>query len=190
MSDLPPPPPPPPPPPGSGSESFEPTNYGSSAHSNEPERGWARTDTGEHFALAGAGHRFLARLVDVIVVGIPAVILISIVFDFSSESGFPIGANLTLTAIWLFYEVSMVALKGRTLGKMATRIKVIRSENGEMPEWEHSFRRCAPVGACSIISAWVPIIGFLNLLIYLSFVWDKKRQGWHDMVGKTLIVKT
>ena len=181
---------PPPPPTGSGSESSEPPNYGSSAHSNEPERGFARTDTGEHLALAGAGHRFLARAVDLVVVGLPTLFLGATIFGNAS-----VGARLALTAIWLIYEVSMVALKGRTLGKMATRIMVVRAENGGLPEWEHSFRRWAPIGLCMIFNAWVqppelPIFGVLVVLIYLSFVWDKKRQGWHDRVGKTLVVKT
>ena len=155
-------------------------------------RGWATTGIGESVQLAGAGHRLLARIVDFIVVGLPANILAGVVFGSSADGTFELSpdASLTVTAIWLIYEISMIALKGQTLGKMATRIKVVRAENGGLPEWNHSFMRWAPLGACSIISALVPIVGLLSLLIYLSFVWDKKRQGWHDMVGKTLVVKT
>ena len=156
-------------------------------------RGQAATGIGESVQLAGAGHRLLARVVDWIVVGLPASILAGVVFGSSVDDTFEEvspGASLTVTAIWLIYEISMIALKGQTLGKMATRIKVVRAENGGLPEWDHSFMRWAPLGACSIISAWVPGIGLLSLLIYLSFVWDKKRQGWHDMVGKTLVIKT
>lgn len=191
MSDMPPPPPEFEP----GSSSSPPPPPESAAQGHESARGKATTGVGESGALAGAGHRLLARIVDAIVVGLPASILANAVFtSFTSYTDGTLevsaGASLTVTAIWLIYEVSMVALKGQTLGKMATRIKVVRAENGGLPEWDHSFRRWAPVGICSIISAWVPPVGFLSLLIYLSFVWDKKRQGWHDMVGKTLVIKT
>ena len=189
---MPPPPPPPPPPSGSDPESFEPPPPESGAQGQEPARGWATTGVGESVQLAGAGHRLLARIVDIIVLGIPAAILATVIFDPPSDdtAEVSVGVSLTITAIWLIYEISMIALKGQTLGKMATRIKVVRAENGGLPEWNHSFMRWAPLGACSIISAWVPIIGLLSLLIYLSFVWDRKRQGWHDMVGKTLVIKT
>lgn len=154
-------------------------------------RGWATTDIGESVELAGAGGRLLARIVDMIVVGLPAVIVAGVVIgqpDDATEVS--AGTSLAVTAIWLIYEVSMIALRGQTLGKMATRIKVVRAENSGPPEWSHSFSRWAPVGVCSIISAWVPIIGLLSLLIYLSLVWDRKRQGWHDKAGKTLVIKT
>ena len=187
------PPPPPPLPSESDPESFEPPPPPeSAAQGDEPARGWATTGTGESVALAGAGHRLLARIVDVIVVGLPASILAGVVFGSSADDTFEVSASasLTVTAIWLIYEISMIALKGQTLGKMATRIKIVKAENGGLPEWNHSFMRWAPLGACSIISAWVPIVGLLSLLIYLSFLWDKKKQGWHDMAGKTLVIKT
>ncbi len=189
---MPPPPPPPPPPSGSDPEPPPPPPHGNAGQGNEPTRGWATNDIGESVALAGAGQRLLARIVDMVVVGLPATIVAALAFSQGSDdtAAIPVGASLSVTAIWLIYEVSMVARKGQTLGKMATHIKVVRAENSGLPEWNHSFIRWAPMGVCSAISAWLPLVGLLSLLIYLSFLWDRKRQGWHDMAGKTLVVKT
>ncbi len=154
-------------------------------------RGWATTDIGESVELAGAGRRLLARIVDIVVVGVPAAIVASVIIGQPDDAAeVSAGISLVVTAIWLIYEVSMIALRGQTLGKMATRIKVVRSENSGAPEWSHSFNRWAPAGVCSIVGSWVPIVGLLSLLIYLSLVWDGKRQGWHDKAGKTLVIKT
>ena len=177
MSNLPPPP------------EFEPTSSSQpppppDQYTPYAEKGWATTDIGQSVVLAGAGQRFLARIVDVIIVlsvGFVAGII------GGATAGFIVG-----TAFGLVYEVSMIASSGQTVGKMATRIKVIRTEADEPPGWDASFYRWALPGVIGIIANLNPflgILGLLPLLIYLSLLWGKNRQGWHDMVAKTFVVK-
>ncbi|MDE0065842.1 MAG: RDD family protein [Acidimicrobiaceae bacterium] len=179
MSDLPPPPPefesessshhPPPPEP---------------SQAPQPAKGRATTNIGEDVELAGAGHRLLARIVDAIIVLVPAIIV--------GVIGGAVLVTATAIVFGLVYEVSMIANKGQTVGKMATRIKVIKTEANMPPGWDASFYRWALPGVISIVGTLVPALaplGLVSLLIYLSLLWGKNRQGWHDMVAKTLVVK-
>ena len=192
MSDMPPPPPddsnwsaqPPPPP-------------GSAPHSPQAMTGWATLGTGGTVELASPGARLGARILDVVIVSVAFVILgvLGITAavggsDSEEASAFAVGAIivsvLLAAAIGLLYEVTMIATKGQTLGKMATSIKVVRADNGLVPGWGKSIGRWIIPALLPII----PIVGWiLSLLVYLSLLWDKVRQGWHDKAAGTLVVK-
>lgn len=81
------------------------------------------------------------------------------------------------------YEIGFVAVKGQTLGKMATHIRVARIDNGAPPGWARSARR------------WLlPAVGYVllllpGMLIQLSWLRDRDRQGAHDRATKTLVVQ-
>ena len=106
--------------------------------------------------------------------------------EFAMSLGVLILTPLLIAAVGVVYEVTMIALKGQTLGKMAASIKVIRADNGLLPGWGKSIGRWI----IPIILLFVPFIGvILSLLVYVSLTWDKARQGWHDKAGGTLVVK-
>ena len=195
MSDMPPPPPddsgwssqPPPPP--------EPTPGGPQAAT-----GWATLGTGGTVELAGPLGRLGARIIDVVIMFVVSFILIAIgvlsaigissgdVTDEESAAGVAafVGFALAGAVVGIIYEVSMIALKGQTLGKMATRIRVVRADNGQIPGWGKSIGRWIIPAALGFI----PFVGWLlSLLVYLSLLWDKVRQGWHDKAAGTLVVK-
>ena len=121
--------------------------------------------------LATAGGRLGARIIDFIIGGI-----VSLIAWFIKPILLPI-------IIGAAYEVIFVALKGQTPGKMATSIKIVRADNGDLPGW----------GAAA--GRWViPSIGYIvlfipGLLVHASLLWDDRRQGWHDKAVKTLVVK-
>ena len=127
--------------------------------------------TGETAELATPGLRLGARLID-IAIGI----VIGVVVAF-------VDATLLPILVGAAYEVCFVALKGQTPGKMATNIKIVRADNGELPGW----------GAAA--GRWViPAVGYIllvipGLLIHASLLWGDRRQGWHDKAVKTLVVK-
>ena len=167
MSDMPPPPPddsgwssePPPPPAGpSGPEGV-------------PAGGYASLGTGGTVEIATPGVRLGARVID-IVIGI----IITFIVGFIDPLILPILAGAA-------YEIFFVALKGQTPGKMATRIKVVRADNGELPGWGPAAGR------------WVlPAVGYVllilpGLLVHASLLWDDRRQGWHDKAVRTLVVR-
>ena len=197
MSDM-----PPPPPEDSGWSSQPPPPPGPPAHSPQAATGRATLGTGGAVELAGPGGRLGARIIDALIMG--AVIFILLIAGIASaigltagdstvtdeESGAVIGAfvafAIVAVVIGVLYEVTMIATKGQTLGKMATRIKVVRADNGLVPGWGKAIGRWIIPAALGFI----PFVGWiLALLVYLSLTWDKARQGWHDKAVKTFVVK-
>ena len=197
MSDL------PPPPPDDSAWSSEPPSQpppapGGQAYSNaQAMTGWANLGTGDTVELASPGARLGARILDFVIVSVAFIILavlgVTAAFggsDSEEASAFAVGAIVVSVllgaAIGLLYEVTMIATRGQTLGKMATSIKVVRADNGLVPGWGKSIGRW-------ILPALLPIIPFvgwiLSLLVYISLLWDRARQGWHDKAAGTLVVK-
>lgn len=197
MSDMPPPPPddsgwsskqPPQPPPAPGGQAYL---------NPQAMTGWANLGTGGTVELASPGARLGARILDIMIV-VGALTILGVLYvvaafgsDSDSDSASAFAAALVVlvllaAAIGLLYEVTMIATRGQTLGKMATSIKVVRADNGLVPGWGKSIGRW-------FIPALLPIIPFvgwiLSLLVYVSFLWDRARQGWHDKAAGTLVVK-
>ena len=81
--------------------------------------------------------------------------------------------------ISIFYYIYFIGAKGQTLGKMALNIKVVNEETNEAPGYLSAFLR--------------EFIGkFFSLFFFLGFlwvIWDKKKQGWHDKIAHTIVVK-
>ncbi len=101
-----------------------------------------------------------------------------------------------LAAAAAFYEIAFIAVKGQTPGKMATRIQVVRAEDlfqpewGRPPSWGRSLLRWGLPFVLGLPGYFVPLLGnFLALLCYLSLTWDRDRQGWHDKVAGTFVIK-
>ncbi|MDE0187653.1 MAG: RDD family protein [bacterium] len=154
---------------------------------------------GEVRELASPGKRLVARIIDVAIIGF-VVIFLTIVgvagLLVGSETdedalaaaalfiGF--GGLAFFTVLMLLYEPTLIALRGQTLGKMAMRIMVARAEDGEVPGWGKAIGRWILPGLLGLI----PVAGgLLVLLVYLSLLWDDRRQGWHDKMGTTVVIE-
>ena len=153
---------------------------------------------GEARDLATPGRRLVARLIDMAIVLIVTIFLavVGIVsFLASAESSdeaagalvlFGFGGIAVFVVVLLLYEPTMIALRGQTLGKMATNIMVVGIEDGAVPGWGKALGRWVLPG----LLAFIPVIGgLLSLLVYISLLWDDRRQGWHDKLGTTVVVK-
>ncbi|MDE0171697.1 MAG: RDD family protein [bacterium] len=155
--------------------------------------GWVTLGNGEVRELASLGSRLGARILDWIlvsvVIGVLAVIGIAGAIASGDEAGFialVFGLALMVLVITLLYEMTMIALRGQTVGKMMVGAKVVRATDGEIPGWGKSIGRWLILVAPSLI----PIGGFiLTLLVYLSPTFDNRRQGWHDKAVATVVVK-
>ena len=196
MSDM-----PPPPPDDSSWSSQPPPPPGPAPTSPQPMTGWATLGTGEGVELAGPGGRLGARIIDIAIIVVVFIILIivgvasaigvadgdsTITEEDTAAVGTIIAFTLLAVAISILYEVTLIATKGQTLGKMATRIKVVRADNGLVPGWGKSIGRWIIPAALGFI----PFVGWLlSLLVYVSLLWDKVRQGWHDKAAGTLVIK-
>lgn len=111
--------------------------------------------------------RFVAVLIDCIVVGVAGAML-------GRER-----ANLLSSLVGGLYSVLLwVNWNGQTLGKKVMKIKVV-TEDGK------------PIGYKEAIVRYLGYIlsGVALCLGFLWVIWDKKKQGWHDKIAGTLVVK-
>ena len=138
---------------------------------------------------------WLIFTVIIVILGVIGLVsAIGIVGDDASDAD-GLGGALILTVflvaliafvIGLLYEVTLVALKGQTVGKMATGIKVVRADSGSVPGWGKAIGRWVIPSVFVLIpyAGWV-----LSWLVYVSLLWDKTRQGWHDKAAGTVVVR-
>lgn len=150
--------------------------------------------------------RFLARLIDGVIIGIAYGILSSI-FRGMFLNGFSYSAGewflywIVLTLIWvplaLGYFAFMDSTRGQTLGKMVMKLQVV-GPNGGNPTIEQSVRR--NIIYAFQLAAIIPILGSLVaglgalvgvIMIAVGINNDPvRRQGWHDkFAGGTTVVK-
>jgi uncharacterized RDD family membrane protein YckC len=76
------------------------------------------------------------------------------------------------------YFIVMIALFGQTVGKMIMGIRVVRSDGMAI-----SFPLSALRLVCYVPSGLLLFVGFLWIL------WDAERQGWHDMICDTIVIR-
>lgn len=82
-------------------------------------------------------------------------------------------------AITILYWVVFQGKYGQTLGKKALGIKVVDA-NGKTPSMMTFFLR-------EIIGKFVS--GIILLIGYLMVIWDGKKQGLHDKIAGTFVVR-
>jgi uncharacterized RDD family membrane protein YckC len=90
------------------------------------------------------------------------------------------------------YFGGLVAWFGRTAGQLAMGTFVVRAEDGgRLPE-SRAFLRAAIFWAPGLVGV-VPTVGSIAGLIALiglvSAGWDSRRQGWHDKLARSFVVK-
>ncbi len=149
---------------------------------------------GEVRELAAPGRRLVARIIDVAILVVVLVILVgagvagALVADDTSGLAAlaAFGGLAVFFVVALLYEVTLIASKGQTLGKMAMGVMVASAEDGGVPGWGKAIGRWALPNLLNLI----PLIGgFLGLVVYLSLLWDDRRQGWHDKMGTTVVLR-
>lgn len=92
-----------------------------------------------------------------------------------------IGSGLALAGIvgFLVLYCSMASRKG-SIGHQATGIRIVDARTGDrVSAWRVFGRRLA-----SYLSSVACYLGFLWPL------WNQRKQTWHDMIAKTVVVKT
>lgn len=106
----------------------------------------------------------------------------------SAFSTLDIGLNfLSLAVGAVYYCAIMVSTNGRTIGKMAAGIRVVR-EDGEAVDVWFAFKRQTLVitllfNTLGLLLLWIP--GLLN---YLWPLWDEKNQALHDKIVHSRVV--
>jgi uncharacterized RDD family membrane protein YckC len=154
--------------------------------------------------------RFLARLIDfvllAIVNGIIAAIVVVGAFGLSGGNGFGFGTGRTFAAgavssvitavLYLGYFTLMESRNGQTIGKMLLKLRT-QGPGGSTPTTQEALKRNAWV-ALGILGV-IPIIGgiigglaelAIVIVIAVTINSSPTRQGWHDnFAGGTQVVK-
>lgn len=122
----------------------------------------------------GVGTRFLAALIDGIIIGIVAAIL-NVVLGAQQAS---ISGSLT-GVLAILYFIAMEATQGATVGKMALGLRVVKLD-GSPISWGDS-----------IIRNLLRIIdGILAYLVGAIFIWTSPRkQRLGDRLAHTVVIK-
>ena len=152
--------------------------------------------------LAGAGDRDLARLIDIAVLFLPAlvaellaavpVVLVVVTGDDRPDPaalvGAAVGAMLLFLALLLgvyyVYEVAMRHRTGQTVGKRVMKIRVVRAEDGGPIDRRVATRRWLVQHVASLVAP------YFNYADALWLLWDQPyRQCLHDKAASTVVVK-
>ncbi len=154
------------------------------------------SSTGQHH-FAGFWSRAAARIIDLVII-IAAFNLIYLVDQLGADAGLwtgmglgegsPISAGFSMANVLrglffltfpVFYYVYLHAVYGQTFGKMALKIKVV-NEDGTPLDYRKAFLRWLGYFLC-------------DLTFYIGYLWaafDHRKQGLHDKVCKTVVVRT
>jgi uncharacterized RDD family membrane protein YckC len=161
-------------------------------------------------AAASVGIRFVARLVDFVILGVVNAVLVGalLVGAILGESGgmfMGAGASGLLASaigavlgavINLAYFAVLESRRGQTVGKMVTKLRVV-DDAGRNPTLEQAIRRniwvaCGIAGIVPIIGGLVGSLAQLVAVITIAVgISDGKSggRGWHDrFAGGTLVV--
>ncbi|GLX18285.1 MULTISPECIES: RDD family protein [Streptomyces] len=188
------PPPPPPPPPPYGGGPGDPYGGGGGYGMPDPLAGMP--------PLADFGKRLAARVIDLLIVGVP-LFLIQLPFGsrryvVDTDKGEDVtevitksydGTGLVWTLItivaYVGYDWWLTHKNGRTVGKRAMGLRVAMLNDGSVPPSGPALGRA--------IVLWVPTLVccfcLWPLALIVSMLVDKPyRQGLHDKVAKTVVV--
>ncbi|MET7765299.1 RDD family protein [Streptomyces sp. NPDC005336] len=145
--------------------------------------------------LATPGQRFVARLIDTVVLGmIWTVALIatgalqySLDHPGEQDMGKVTLALLITMTLYFGYEGVMLARSGQTLGKMVMRIRVAMLSDGNVPAGQGWVRAAVYVLPGMLIPLLVGTVFWL--VNSVSLLWDKPFQRClHDKAARTVVV--
>ncbi|WP_298179376.1 RDD family protein [Saccharomonospora sp.] len=147
--------------------------------------------------LGTMGSRFLARLVDGLIIGVPVGIIMMILqFAVIASSPNMWWISFLMVPIasiaMLLYEGMMISARGATVGKSVAGLRVVTEYSAGQPGAGTGSSPAFTRFAVMILPALVPCIGSLiSLLTMLSPFFDEQaRQGWHDKAAKTYVIST
>jgi uncharacterized RDD family membrane protein YckC len=175
------------PPPGAGGPPLAPESMGAVA---------------DRYVLSGWWPRAGAQLIDWLIVGIGALILVvaltapfSIGFFANDDVGVvsvAIGlmiAVICASIVALLYAPAMMArTNGQTLGRMAVGIRVVRA-NGRPVDFGYAMLREVAVKTLLFGIAGALTGGLAQLADYLWPLWDEENRALHDMIVDSRVVR-
>ncbi|MBL8675585.1 MAG: RDD family protein [Rhodospirillales bacterium] len=154
-------------------------------------------------APAGFWIRFIAALVDGIIIGIPMMILMAILFGGSfgaimsasttndeaaiaaaaagAAGAFLIFIPIAIIIGWLYEALMLSSAAGATLGKRMVGVKVLKGDGTRLSFGRATGRHFAK----AIVTPMIPFaIG------YIMAGFTERKRALHDMIGDTMVVKS
>lgn len=168
------------PPPGGGGPYGPGEPYGGGPYGPDPLAGMP--------PLAESGKRVLARIIDIIIVLIPAGLLDWAAGGFDGDdfdTGRSAIGGVFTAGLGFLYEWFMTKSNGQTVGKRLMRLRAAMLADGSVPT--------ASAAAMRALVLWLPAFCcscFWFVIIGLTVLFDKPyKQGLHDKAAKTVVVQ-
>ena len=120
---------------------------------------------------AGFGIRLAAGIIDMVIIVVCLGLLKSIMPFLTHPIFNTLAGALYSILLWVNWN-------GQTVGKRVMGIKVVK-EDGSPVDYQ-----TAVIRYLTYMVSTIPL--FLG---YFWVIWDEKKQGWHDKLAKTLVVK-
>jgi len=123
----------------------------------------------------GFWRRFAAIFIDIVAVGIVSSVLNALVFGGDAVRGNGLSTLLGL-AYYLYFWSSYG--HGQTPGSRVLGIRVVKTTGAEL----------------TLVEAFIRYVGFILscIVIFIGVIWvafDANKQGWHDKIAGTYVVK-
>ncbi|MER5557919.1 RDD family protein [Streptomyces sp. NPDC002506] len=152
--------------------------------------------------LADYGKRFLARVIDFLIIAVPLGLIewatsnrVVISTTDNGDSGTEVISKaysgtgllwlLITLVVYVGYDTLMVSKSGQTLGKKLLGLRVAMLNDGSVPTTNASLARAAVLWAPFVLCCYC----LWDIVLAITIVADKPyRQGWHDKAGKTVVV--
>ncbi|MGB8643978.1 MAG: RDD family protein [Anaerolineae bacterium] len=122
----------------------------------------------------GFGPRLIAALIDGVIIGIAGGILSAVgnMIDSSGTVGYLLSVLVGLGYYYYFWTTT-----GQTIGKGVMKIKVVATDGTKVTPMKAVLR---------YVGYYVSAIFLLG---YIWILFDKDKQGWHDKIAGTYVVK-
>ncbi len=101
-----------------------------------------------------------------------------------SVTGAFMAAGIATAVLYIVYRTVLVALAGGTAGQLATGLRVVR--DGDHSLGKVSWGTSALRALLAVVFQNIPVVNLVNVLMPL---FTPKKQTFHDMVAKTVVVK-
>ncbi|MDJ0389763.1 RDD family protein [Roseomonas sp. E05] len=142
--------------------------------------GWAS----QHYA--GFGRRFLAQVIDGLLLGVAALLLEGVQGFSRALQGLPLGEDGLSLASDLMVQVILAlivllfwAARQATPGKLLLGLRIVDARTGGRPPFPRMLARYF-----GYILSTLPLG-----LGYFWMLWDRRRQCWHDKLGGTVVLR-
>jgi uncharacterized RDD family membrane protein YckC len=137
--------------------------------------------------LAKLPSRALAFAIDLMVMGLTyLLVLIGVLAGLPIDEMLKVAVLLTLfVAVFVGYPVTMETLtRGRTLGKIALGLRVVRTDGGPI-----RFRQALARGLAGLVVDFYGVSGFTGVIAVLTSLFSPSGRRVGDMLAGTIVVR-